>query len=546
VQELAVAVPGGTPPDFYGIEVELGGCHYFSDSAVRIYDTYPASWGFVHITDTHIGYDEETYSATERLGFFVEEANFLNPELVVVTGDVCEDQTLGHDWPQQFLEALSGLRVPAYVLPGNHDHYNIDGLGHNPAGILRYFHEINRFENSVLEMGGARFYGLNTRENLGLIDFYRCLGPTSDALDWVESEVAGLGSAQRPRFLLMHGPNYDYFSWNRDSTGRVRDIMNVYDFALGLAGHTHRFETYLNDGTNSFGRNDYVHEDDWGRDVAFPGYPLHVQTSSLGKEEHLSARVRRDALGSDDPGAAEFLAELAPLSAPDQLLSSPGRRGLFGDDIGWRWVQVDGTDVSFFTSDTDGDGYRNTEDPWLLGEIRFTVEEQPDGTIVSSVENLHCETWTDVRHYIHADPGTEYLADGGTLLRRLPDGTVVVAVDSVGWLATSVVTLTPEDTGSHDGIEVLALGLGTPTPNPFGRETTIAFELPCATDADLSVYDVGGRLVANLVDRPVEPGRHEVTWSGYDRRGEPVANGVYFARLSAGGKSRTCRFVRLN
>jgi len=529
VQEIAVVVPAGTPADVYGIEIDVSSYHYESVSAVRIYDDYPASWGFIHITDPHVGYDAEEYSAAERLGFFVEEANFLDPEIVIVTGDICENQHAGHDWPQQFLDLIAGLRVPAYVMPGNHDYYN-DGESYDPAGPMRYFHEINRFENSVVRLGSASFYALDTRWDNGLFQLYRCEGPSSDALDWAEADIAALGAQDKPRFWLMHGPNYDKFTWNVTNVTRVRDIMNASDFALGLAGHTHRFETYLNSGTNSFGRNDFLTADDWERDVAFPGYPLHTQTSSLGKDESAAAATAEEMRATGDPEAARLADALDALAA-----DRAERRGVFGDAITWRWVQVEGTEVAFFTADTDGDGTRSTEEPWPLGGIQFTLDGQPDSLITSSVTNLHYETWTDVRHYVPADAGNDYIVEGGTLVRRLPDGTAVVAVDSIGPNATSVVTLTVDDTGVNDGGEVLALRLHPASPNPSRSGTRFAFDLPSEADVALEIYSVAGRLVATPLEDHLGPGTHTAAWDGTDGAGQAVASGVYLVRLRAGG-----------
>ncbi|MBN2564513.1 MAG: metallophosphoesterase, partial [Candidatus Eisenbacteria bacterium] len=226
VQDIVLEVPADTPAGFYGIEIDVDGSTYASQSAVRIYDAYPGSWGFIQITDTHVGYDGSGDSALERLEFFVREANFLNPELVVVTGDVCEHMNDGTDWPQQFLGAVAELCMPFYVIPGNHDYYN-DGESYDPAGSMRYFHEINRFENSVVKLGHARFFGVTTQYDHGLFQLYRCHGPSSEALDWIEGDIAGLGSSDRPRFLLMHGPNYDRLVWNTTNVAAVRDLMSA-------------------------------------------------------------------------------------------------------------------------------------------------------------------------------------------------------------------------------------------------------------------------------------------------------------------------------
>lgn len=534
VQEIVLDVPGDTPAGFYGIEIDVAGTVYESQSAVRVYDTYPESWGFIQITDTHVGYEGSGYSSLERLEIFVQEANFLNPELVVVTGDICDNMNNGHDWPQQFLGAVAELRMPVYVIPGNHDYYN-NGESYDSGGYMRYFHEINRFENSVVTLGSARFYGVTTQYDGGLFQLYRCHGPSTEALEWIQNDLAGLGSSDRPRLLLMHGPNYDRLVWNTTNVTAVRDLMSAGDFDLALAGHTHRFETFLNSGTNSLGRNDFASGDDWEQDVAFPGYPLHVQTSALGKDqgENLAVADSLDAM-SLERAAEHGIDDPRELAAEIRAASPTLRRGPLGQTIAWRWVQVDGQDVSFFTADTDGDGYRDTETPWMLGEITFSVETDTAGVVTSSVENNHHETWYGVRHYVPADPGTDYTADGGTLVGRLTDGTAVVAVASVAPVSTSTVVLTPADTGIDSA--ALALRLLPGTPNPFNPETVIAFDTPVASEVRLEIYSAGGRLVATLVNGPRGAGRHAAVWRGRDDTGAEVASGVYFVRLAACGR----------
>ena len=70
-------------------------------------------------------------------------------------------------------------------------------------------------------------------------------------------------------------------------------------------------------------------------------------------------------------------------------------------------------------------------------------------------------------------------------------------------------------------------------PNPFSASTTLRFELPEPSRVTLTIYDVTGREVANLVDGAVDPGYHVATWSGRNRDGYPASAGVYFARIVA-------------
>jgi flagellar hook assembly protein FlgD len=49
----------------------------------------------------------------------------------------------------------------------------------------------------------------------------------------------------------------------------------------------------------------------------------------------------------------------------------------------------------------------------------------------------------------------------------------------------------------------------------------------------LSIYDVSGRLVRNLVNGAVPAGHHVVTWDACDESGRRVTSGVYFYRMTA-------------
>lgn len=88
---------------------------------------------------------------------------------------------------------------------------------------------------------------------------------------------------------------------------------------------------------------------------------------------------------------------------------------------------------------------------------------------------------------------------------------------------------------------------GAARPNPFGRTTTISFDVraPAPTRISLAVYDVAGRRVRTLLEGTVLPGTHDVTWDGRDERAHPVASGVYFCRLEQGGAVRSSKIVLL-
>jgi hypothetical protein len=89
-----------------------------------------------------------------------------------------------------------------------------------------------------------------------------------------------------------------------------------------------------------------------------------------------------------------------------------------------------------------------------------------------------------------------------------------------------------------------AVALGRPAPNPSGGAIRVRLGLPREGPADLSVFDVSGRLVARVSIGLRPAGWHQLAWDGRDRNGRPVASGTYFLRLNA-GETVSRRFVVL-
>ncbi|MCK4505338.1 MAG: T9SS type A sorting domain-containing protein [Candidatus Aegiribacteria sp.] len=84
-------------------------------------------------------------------------------------------------------------------------------------------------------------------------------------------------------------------------------------------------------------------------------------------------------------------------------------------------------------------------------------------------------------------------------------------------------------------------------PNPFSQVTTIAFDVPSGVDeaVSLSIYDISGRIVTTLVDKPMETGSHSMVWNGTDEEGCHVCSGVYFCRIEGSLFDCTKRMILL-
>lgn len=70
-------------------------------------------------------------------------------------------------------------------------------------------------------------------------------------------------------------------------------------------------------------------------------------------------------------------------------------------------------------------------------------------------------------------------------------------------------------------------------PNPFTRQTSIAYALPRSSGVTMAVYDPSGRKVRTLVKKTHLAGYYTLTWSGDDDHGRVVPAGVYFVHFIA-------------
>jgi len=70
-------------------------------------------------------------------------------------------------------------------------------------------------------------------------------------------------------------------------------------------------------------------------------------------------------------------------------------------------------------------------------------------------------------------------------------------------------------------------------PNPFNAHTKIAFNLPYDSYVRITVYDILGRQIRDLIDDLYQSGKHIVEWDGKDNTGNEVSSGFYFYTFEA-------------
>jgi hypothetical protein len=191
--------------------------------------------------------------------------------------------------------------------------------------------------------------------------------------------------------------------------------------------------------------------------------------------------------------------------------------------------------------DTNGDGY----DDLLVGSLWWPAGSPPDegkgrvylfrcgpslvGTISASRANVIWEGEYPYQQLGRTRSWVPNVRDGslgafvlGAPSYHDPSKMGKVFVIDAGLPFTSV----DVSSSSHEYARLLPS-----RPNPFQDATEIRYELLTHQAVNLSVYDVGGRLVRVLESTHVGPGITSAPWDRANATGHRVQSGVYFVRL---------------
>ena len=159
----------------------------------------------VQISDTHIG-------PTRNSGFIkeiVKKINPLNPDLVLITGDLVEGTVGLH--PSMF-DSINNINARIFFVIGNHDIYG--GL-ENVFEVLKTT-SINVLQNEVVEFEGLQIVGVGY----------------STQRDHLKTVLPGLNiDKSRPSLLMYHVPVEVEFA-------------NEAGIDLQLSGHTHKGQIF--------------------------------------------------------------------------------------------------------------------------------------------------------------------------------------------------------------------------------------------------------------------------------------------------------------
>lgn len=83
-------------------------------------------------------------------------------------------------------------------------------------------------------------------------------------------------------------------------------------------------------------------------------------------------------------------------------------------------------------------------------------------------------------------------------------------------------------------------------PNPFNNRTTIDYYIPNSVSSEkvnLTIYNILGQRVKEIVNENQQPGKHSVFWDGHDQDGRLVSSGHYIYLFNAGNYTMSKKMI---
>ncbi|HAQ60767.1 TPA: hypothetical protein DCR49_01995 [Candidatus Delongbacteria bacterium] len=210
----------------------------------------------------------------------------------------------------------------------------------------------------------------------------------------------------------------------------------------------------------------------------------------------------------------------------------PYSRPSFYNNVIWNNTSADSTQITIYDDDTCPNFYNNLIQ-YGKENFKFLYNATPENNIGDYINNIDLDPlFEGSSNYILSNnspcinAGTEQIPDSISFPQFDVDGNARLYLSSVDIGAFEWPGL-----GIEDNTIPLTTELHQNYPNPFNPVTTIRYSLSTEAQVKLTVFDITGREVAELVSEKQAKGNHEIKFNG-----ESLTSGLYLFRLSVNDK----------
>ncbi len=238
--------------------------------------TIPSSFKVIHASDTHI-----SESSIDRMDRFRAKVDSVNPNIVLITGDLVKDalrvpENEATGLYELFKKESGRIKAQLWLVPGNHEIFGIERhlslvSSKNPLYGRNMYHHYFGPDYYSFNYGGVHFIGLNSLE---FDDLWYYGHIDSTQLEWLKRDLTKV-PLSTPIVTFQHVP---FFSgglsiapYEADGPGRTLEnekgtaqfrhvvsnalevlaILKGHNFPLALAGHYHYEQKFALQGLNT-------------------------------------------------------------------------------------------------------------------------------------------------------------------------------------------------------------------------------------------------------------------------------------------------------
>jgi len=142
---------------------------------------------------------------------------------------------------------------------------------------------------------------------------------------------------------------------------------------------------------------------------------------------------------------------------------------------------------------------------------------------------------TSSHFYSHFQIDAEYASNEGKEIWF--DNIMITDKDSANVIENGTLGLNPEmASGDFPGLRV--------EPNPMKSSATIYYEIPESGFTRVSIFNMNGNKITDLVNESLAGGNYTVKWYGCDDNGNMQPAGIYIFRITSGKYQKYCKLIK--
>lgn len=267
-------------------------------------------------------------------------------------------------------------------------------------------------------------------------------------------------------------------------------------------------------------------------------YFATLENTSRTLEGIARKELAREELNSDEKTFLQTMLSQSSVGC-GEIVYNGWYPALFYGDAGKGVVDQDLVVADVHTAPTDADG---NFVGWVMhvgtGPINMAVivcdEDEDGGTAyVGPVMSYHEHVTTNFQRLTDEEWADSYLEEQSVR----PALTNLYLADKNGGPRGEVVALKTEVSSVKEPVAGTAALSARVFPNPFGDAATVSFSVPpglAGENAVVTIHDLQGRKVAELLNRTLPTGNFMARWDGTTADGVRAANGVYYYTVQVG------------